>query len=249
MEIDVYRLLRMVTKNGHSASGAVSATNAYSVFLTAQNVLGDAKVPQSGRMCFCSYTYLGFIKQDDTFIKASDVGQKMLINGQVGTVDGVPIIPVPSSYLPTGDSFILTHKSATVGPQKLKDYITHKNPPGINGTLVEGRVIYDAFVLNNKINAIYTHYTSGTIVAAPTATYVGSSTDTITLASATGGSTIKYTLDGTDPRDSTTAVTYASPLDTSGDAAGTVYAFRMYATHAGNIDSVVSEATVTVSAS
>lgn len=38
---------------------------------------------------------------------------------------------------------------------KLESYKTHEDPPGINGTLVEGRICYDAFVLENKKKAIY----------------------------------------------------------------------------------------------
>ena len=246
-EIDMYRLARMVAKNGHSKQTAVTSENAYLLFLTATETLNDAKVPLAGRICFAVPSFYTSIKQDDSFIKSSEISQKMLIKGQMGTIDGVPLVMVPSSYMPSGVYFILTHKSATVGPQKLKDYITHKNPPGINGTLVEGRVIYDAFVLNNKIDGIYTHYNSGTICAAPTITYVGGETDTITLASSTSGVTIKYTLDCTDPRDSSTAETYSTALDTSGWAAGT-YNVRAYAYKTGNIDSTVTTEDVAVSA-
>jgi len=246
-EIDAYRIAKIIAKNGASASTAVSTSNAYSVFLTANATLDDKKVPRAGRMCYAIPAYYTAIKQDSSFIKASDLAQKMLVNNQVGTIDGVPLILVPSSYMPTGAYFVITHKVATVAPQKLKDYFTHKNPPGINGTLVEGRVIYDAFVLNSKIDAIYTHYHAGTICAAPTVTYVGGETDTITLASSTSGATIKYTLDGTDPRDSTTAVTYSTALDTSAWAAGT-YKVRCYAYKTGNVDSVVTTSDVAVSA-
>ena len=38
---------------------------------------------------------------------------------------------------------------------KLQDYRIHSDPPGISGSLVEGRVVYDAFVLQNKAKAIY----------------------------------------------------------------------------------------------
>ena len=38
---------------------------------------------------------------------------------------------------------------------KLESYRTHENPPGISGDLVEGRIVYDAFVLENKASAIY----------------------------------------------------------------------------------------------
>ena len=49
---------------------------------------------------------------------------------------------------------MVAHPCATVVPTKLESYITHHNPPGINGDLVEGRVVYDAFVLDNKKKAI-----------------------------------------------------------------------------------------------
>lgn len=59
--------------------------------------------------------------------------------------------------LPEGVLFFITHKIATTSPVKLSEYKIHDNPPGINGWLVEGRVYYDAFVLDNKKNAIYVH--------------------------------------------------------------------------------------------
>lgn len=34
------------------------------------------------------------------------------------------------------------------------EYNIHENPPGISGWLIEGRTYYDAFVLNNKKDAI-----------------------------------------------------------------------------------------------
>ena len=50
---------------------------------------------------------------------------------------------------------MLAHPCATVAPTKLEDYKIHKDPPGISGSLVEGRICYDAFVLENKAKAIY----------------------------------------------------------------------------------------------
>ena len=37
----------------------------------------------------------------------------------------------------------------------LAEYKIHTDAPGISGSLVEGRVYYDAFVLDNKKDAIY----------------------------------------------------------------------------------------------
>jgi hypothetical protein len=57
--------------------------------------------------------------------------------------------------LPVKFGFMLAHPSATVAPTKLEQYKTHENPPGISGELVEGRIVYDAFVLDNKAKGIY----------------------------------------------------------------------------------------------
>lgn len=73
------------------------------------------------------------------------------------------VIKIPSKRLPEGFGFMLAHPVATVAPTKLEDYKTHQDPPGISGELVEGRICYDAFVLENKIEAIY--YQAQTITA------------------------------------------------------------------------------------
>lgn len=159
-EIDTYRLGVMsaaaITAGG-TATTAVTSANAYLMFLNAQQYLGNNKVPAQGRICFCTYAYYNFIKLDPSFMLASEVAMNERINGMVGTVDGVKLVPIPSSYMPATVAFIITHPSATVGVTKLEDYTTHENPPGISGALIEGRERYDAFVLNNKVTAIYSH--------------------------------------------------------------------------------------------
>ncbi|MBR4026707.1 MAG: hypothetical protein IKJ01_04010 [Lachnospiraceae bacterium] len=50
---------------------------------------------------------------------------------------------------------MLSHKCACCAPTQLESYKTHQDPPGIDGTLVEGRIVYDAFVFENKAKAIY----------------------------------------------------------------------------------------------
>lgn len=159
-EIDVYRLAAMsaaAIANGHTATLAVTKSNAYETLLKGNEFLDEDKVPATGRIVFVTPAMYNFLKLDPTFVKASDIGQKMLINGQVGEVDGLKVVKVPSVYLPANTPFIIAHPSATVGAQKLEDYKTHDNPPGINGWLVEGRKRYDAFVLDSKKNALYAH--------------------------------------------------------------------------------------------
>jgi N4-gp56 family major capsid protein len=160
-EIDVYRLATMAaaaaTAGNVSAATPITNGNAYTSLLKATEKQADLKVPLENRVAFVKPSFYNFLKQDNTFIKATELAQGMLIRGQVGEVDGIKIVMIPSTYLPANTEFIVTNKIATVAPKKLEDYKTHDNPPGINGWLVEGRQIYDAFVIKNKVNAIYVH--------------------------------------------------------------------------------------------
>lgn len=160
-EVDVYRLAAMsaaaVAAGNVSAATVISASNAYSSLLKATEKQADLKAPLQGRIAFVKPSFYNFLKLDGSFIKATEIAQKALINGQVGEVDGIKIVMVPSTYLPANTEFIVTNPIATVAPKKLEDYKTHDNPPGVNGWLVEGRTIYDAFVLAQKVNAIYVH--------------------------------------------------------------------------------------------
>lgn len=129
--------------------------SAYGLFLKGQEVLGDALVPDAGRVALCSYKFANLLKQDSSFMKYGDRSQEMLVKGVIGEVDGTKIVMVPASRLPAGTNFILTHPMACVAPKQLWEYKIHTDAPGISGWLCEGRVIYDAFVLDNKAVATY----------------------------------------------------------------------------------------------
>ena len=157
-----HTLAKAATAKGNTASTAASKTNAYELFLAGQEKLGDANVPDAGRVAFCSYKFANLLKQDSSFMKYSNLSQEMVVKGIMGEVDGVKIVKVPASRLPEGCSFILTHPVAATAPKQLSEYKIHEDAPGISGWLCEGRFIYDAFVLNEKANAVYYHGTAVT---------------------------------------------------------------------------------------
>lgn len=159
-EIDKYRFAKMAAGAAAFAAGAVTEKNAYSVFLDATTELIDKNVPITGCTAFVSTGFFRCIKQDSSFIRNGDASQEMLKKGQVGVIDGIPVVVVPKAYLPEGVEFIIASKEAVTSPVKLSEYKIHDNPPGINGWLVEGRVNYDAFVLESKKDGIYVHKTA-----------------------------------------------------------------------------------------
>lgn len=158
-EVDTYRLAAWVTaaaaNSGRPTATNITAANAYSSFLTAQEYLSENKVPITGRIAYVTPGFYSFIKLDPTFMLASDIQAAKKVNGQVGEVDGVKIVVVPTTYFPTKTPFIITHPSVMVAPRKLQDYKIHDNPPGISGQLAEGRIYYDAFVLDAKKKGVY----------------------------------------------------------------------------------------------
>ena len=159
-EFDAYvfrKLAAEATARGNVSTAAITKSNAYEMFLQGMEALGNKNVPDKGRVAFCSYKFANFLKQDPAFMKYGDTSQDMLIRGVIGEVDGCKIVKVPSSRLPNGCAFLLTHPMAATAPKQLEEYKTHDNPPGISGYLVEGRVVYDCFVLEEKADAIYYH--------------------------------------------------------------------------------------------
>lgn len=160
-EFDAYvfnKLAEVATENSQTDATALtfkSNGNAYELFLNAQEVLGNKRVPAKGRIAICSYAYAKGLMLDPYFVKQGNSSQEMVLKGQIGEVDGTRIIRVPSALLPTGCNFILTHPIAAVGPKQLSEYKIHTDPPGLSGWLCEGRVIYDCFVLDNKKDAIF----------------------------------------------------------------------------------------------
>lgn len=157
-EFDTYafRTLALAAQtNGTTNTTTATKSNAYELFLAAQESMGNNMVPDTGRVAFCSYKFANLLKQDPAFMKYSNMSQQMVIKGILGEVDGCKVVKVPSSRLPTGAAFIMTHPIAAVGVKQLQEYKIHSDPPGLSGWLAEGRFIYDVFVLNNKKNAIW----------------------------------------------------------------------------------------------
>lgn len=157
-EIDKYRLTRMTAFAGHIELGGYTGDNIpkpYERVLNAQQYLDDRKVPRQGRVLYVTGAFRTKLRLDTNYIEAAKIDPATKITGQTGVVDELPVIAVPLNYLPDGIEMLLAHPQATTAPQKLAEYKEHIDPPGINGTLIEGRVYYDAFVLSQKVNALY----------------------------------------------------------------------------------------------
>ena len=133
---------------------ALTAANIYDKIVEGNTALDNAEAPENGRSVITTPdTYL-LMKKSKDIILETDIGAELRLKGVIAMLDGLNIIRVPANRLPEDFGFMIAHPVATVNPIKLESYKVHQDPPGISGSLVEGRINYDAFVLNNKAKAI-----------------------------------------------------------------------------------------------
>lgn len=157
-EIDKYRFDKMATLAGDSATSVISKTTIYNDILAGTEALDDAEVPVDGRQLIVTPAIFKLMKESSDIIMETEIGMEARERGVVAMIDGMEVLKVPSTRFGTANfGFMIAHPVATVAPVKLAEYRTHQDPPGVSGTLVEGRIYYDAFVLNNKADAIYVH--------------------------------------------------------------------------------------------
>ena len=154
-EVDTYVLGTMCELAGNKpAAKELTKDNIYVEIISANKLLDDEQVPETGRILVVTpATYL-LMKQCKDITMETDIGNEMRIRGVIANLDGLTVMKIPASRLPKNFGFMIAHPCATVAPTKLESYVTHHNPPGISGDLVEGRVVYDAFVKDNKKKAI-----------------------------------------------------------------------------------------------
>lgn len=155
-EVDTYTYDVMAKGAGTKPDAlALTSENIYTEILKASNTLDNAEVPETERCIVVTPDVYQLMKQSKEITMETDIGSDMRLKGVVSNLDGALVVKVPANRLPEKFGFMMLHPCATVAPTKLEDYKTHQDPPGISGDLVEGRICYDAFVLENKAKAIY----------------------------------------------------------------------------------------------
>ena len=212
--LDKYRLDKWCRKAGSVASlAAVNNTSIVGLIMDCTEKLDNALTPEEGRVLYIKTSGYKALKQAPNFVYTDKLAQDSLVKGQVGMLDNMPVIKVPSSYLPAGVEWLITYKRALLAPQKLADYKIHTDPPGISGNLVEGRLMHDAFVIGTLANHVCVGINSNYAINAPTLAWDNTNSK-VTVSSTTAGVDLYYTTDGSDPRYSKSKTTIAANAGT-----------------------------------
>lgn len=155
-EVDTYVYNVMCTNAGTKpAAKALTADSIYTEIITANKTLDDEEVPEVGRVLIVTPATLLLMKQCKDITMETDIGNDMRLKGVIANLDGLTVQKVQESRLPSGFGFMIAHPCATVAPVKLEDYTIHQKTIYGSGSVITGRIYYDAFVLDNKQKAIY----------------------------------------------------------------------------------------------
>ena len=157
-EIDKYRMEKWATGAGLTTSADTSLTksNVLEAIMTGSMQMNNALVPKKNRVLFIKESIYLQCKLADQIVGIDSLGEKAIKDGSVGMIDQMKVVPVPDSYFPENTNFIIKYKGATVDPVQLKTYRILTEQRGVDGDVVEGRIIYDSFVLTTRNKGIYT---------------------------------------------------------------------------------------------
>ena len=155
-EVDQYVYAEMAANAGTKVVDVtLTESNIYDEIIKGTELLDDEDVPDTGRVLTVVPEVYRMMKKCPDLTLHCDVTEKQRLSGVIAMVDGMDVVKISKKRMPANAGFMISHPVATVAPTKLEDYRVHQDPPGISGELVEGRIVYDAFVLDNKKKAIY----------------------------------------------------------------------------------------------
>lgn len=155
-EVDQYVYAEMAANAGTKVVDVtLTESNIYDEIIKGTELLDDEDVPDIGRVLTVVPEVYRMMKKCPDLSLDCDVTEKQRLSGVIAMVDGMDVVKISKKRMPANAGFMICHPVATVAPTKLEDYRVHQDPPGISGELVEGRIVYDAFVLDNKKKAIY----------------------------------------------------------------------------------------------
>lgn len=154
--MDKYRLAAWAKGAGnvYTPAAAPSKSTILGYLIEANAMATEDLVPTENRTIFLSVDWYTKLVQADAIVALDSLGAQAISKGAVGAVDGCVLKPVPTSWMPKGYGAIIKYKGCTVDPVKLQQYDVLTKVQGFSGPVVQGRVYYDAFVLDAKKDGI-----------------------------------------------------------------------------------------------
>lgn len=194
------------------ADSAPSAATILARIAAIEAAMRNARAPKQNRFVAVPTSILQLFRTSLT--NCDGITDKLLLQGIVGRFGTLMVLEIADSDVPSGVHLVAWQKRAAVFAKTIDEVTVHKKPQGISGILNEGRFRWGGGVVGKYAGATYVDCTTAARQADPSISNAGA----ITVG--TSSDYTLYTLDGSDPRYSSTAVKITSgttPVHTAGD--------------------------------
>lgn len=154
--VDQYRIAKWAEGAGNvlTLDTALTKNTVHGAIIDANAMMTEDLVPVENRTIFMPIETYKLLKAADVIVSLDAPGEKAVIKGVVGQIDGAAVKPMPTSWFPEGVKFIIKYKNSTVDPVKLRHYDVLPKVQGYDGPVVQGRIYYDSFVLDAKKDGV-----------------------------------------------------------------------------------------------
>lgn len=210
--LDKYRLKRWCEQAGFHVplpSGGITKENVVEFLIDCHAKMEEAGV-KGTIVLTVAIPWLKYLKLAPEWVETNDLAKKTLPRGTIAEFDGMAVKKSPAKNFPDGIPFLISVKESLISPMKVKKIDIFEKCENNAGSRVNFLMIYDAFVRGHVAQGVLTAAPSANICATPTITVSGGKA---TIASTTSGATVKYTIDGSDPRFSKNAKVYSAAAD------------------------------------
>lgn len=118
----------------------------------------EVSCPDDGRVVFVTPEVLNAIKAEVTPLLNNLSDGIVRTRGLAGTLDGLPVVKVPSNLFPATVKALFWHKSALLSARKLTETRILDGLHVVSGNIIQGRFRYDSFALKGYDNqtGVYT---------------------------------------------------------------------------------------------
>lgn len=155
-EVDKYRLGVLAENGGIKENvGSLTKSNIVEKIMLGNAAMSNNKVPTDGRVLIMGYTKAVQLKLAEQVIGIDKLGEKAIVNGAMGKIDQCQVRLVPDGDMPEGVEFLIVKTGVAVAPKKIETFRIIETDKDIDGSIVQGRLMHDCFVLETKNKGIY----------------------------------------------------------------------------------------------
>ena len=215
--VDKYRLEALAKQAGSGyflGATALSSSNIIEHIMKANALMSNNLVPDTGRVLYMGYSLAVDLKLASQVVGIDKLGEQAIVNGVMGKVDKCQVRLVPDNYMPAGVNFMIIKTGVACAPKKIETYRVLDNVHIVDGSLVQGRLMHDCFVLAAKNKGVLV------CMAAPASVEAGDAFNLAKDATKQLAPTMKLFAGGADI-DASGVATYASGTATSATVSAT----------------------------